>query len=213
MPNVQGRAGIFIAIDGIDGSGKTTLAQALAALLAEESVVLTREPTSESEWGRRLRDSASTGRLSRDEEIALFHLDRLHHLRTVIGPALAEGRIVISDRYVDSTLAFQAADPAEADTLYERFCPEIRIPDVTFLLDCPLDAALSRREARRQVATTFETAGTLCRAATIYESRQRPDVVHLDAGAPPQAVRDQAVRALASRFPERLGFLAGIAPG
>src|SRR5262249_886960 len=106
---------VFIAVDGIDGAGKTTLVRRPASKLADLKQVVTKEPTDNSEWGRALRHSASRGRMPRAREIEYFHKDRVHHLLTLIKPALAEGRFVICDRYVDSTLAFQGKSPADAD--------------------------------------------------------------------------------------------------
>ena len=128
---------MFIAVDGIDGSGKSTLVRGIAAVLAPLDPLTTKEPTDASFWGRRLRTSAREGRLPRSTEIEYFHKDRLHHIATVIRPALERGRIVITDRYVDSTLAFQAASADEADRLYETYLgTEILRPDITMILRC-----------------------------------------------------------------------------
>lgn len=77
---------MFIVIEGIDGTGKSTLAKALTEALGTEVTVLTREPTDSSVWGKRLRAAAEEGRLSPEEELDYFHRDRLHHLETLIRP-------------------------------------------------------------------------------------------------------------------------------
>jgi dTMP kinase len=196
--------GIFIAIDGIDGSGKTTLANNIGSVLPDFEPELTKEPTAESEWGRRLRKSAQEGRLPRDMEIEFFHKDRLHHIENFIRPNLQEGKIVICDRYVDSTLAFQAADPAEADQMYAGFAAEILIPDITFLLQCPVATGLKRINENRPEISAFEKVDTLERAQTIYQSRlgKGAHYVALDATGTPHATLCQALAILASRYPQ-----------
>lgn len=176
---------MFITVEGIDGSGKSTLARGLAVRLAErlgpDRVVLTREPTDTSEWGRRLRRSEQEGRLSREEEIRHFHQDRLHHLATVVKPALGAGKIVISDRYVDSMLAYQAEDPAAADRLLATMVHEILRPDLILLLELPVAVALERIGGAREARTSFEREETLKRAAAIYASRKGARYHRLDA--------------------------------
>ncbi|HUN51926.1 MAG TPA: dTMP kinase [Candidatus Sulfotelmatobacter sp.] len=199
---------MFIAVDGIDGSGKTTLVAALAAWLRPLDPVATKEPTGSSEWGRRLRDSAVSGRLPKATEIEYFHRDRLQHLADVIRPALAAGRPVITDRYIDSLLAFQAEDLAEAERLYARFAGAILLPDVTFILDCPVATGLSRIARNRDGRSTFETDAFLERARRIYQSRQGGRYVHLDATRSADAVLNQARAALQAHFPDLARQLA-----
>jgi thymidylate kinase len=91
------------------------------------------------------------------------------------------GRTVISDRYVDSTLAFQGETPDEAEKLYELFKPEILIPDITFILKCPVDIGLKRIARDRGSVTKFEDIETLEKARVIYESRTGSNYVFLDA--------------------------------
>ena len=79
---------MFLAIDGIDGAGKTTLVNHLAVLLQSLSPVITKEPTKNSKWGQRLRRAAIEGRLPLQQEIEYFHKDRLNHIENVIAPAL-----------------------------------------------------------------------------------------------------------------------------
>ena len=151
---------MFVTVEGIDGSGKSTLARALAVRLGEhfgrERIVLTREPTDQSSWGQRLRQSEREGRLSRDEEIEHFHLDRLHHLESVVKPTLAAGKIVVCDRYVDSMLAYQARDAPDADRLYARVSKDILVPDLVLLLELPVPVAMERIGAERAGVTSFE---------------------------------------------------------
>src|SRR5207253_402183 len=100
--------GILIAIEGIDGAGKTTQVARLCKALEAvgETVVRSKEPTN-GPHGRRVRESAQNGRLDPHEELATFLDDRREHVATVIGPALGRGEIVILDRYFYSTIAYQ----------------------------------------------------------------------------------------------------------
>ena len=84
--------GFLIAIDGIDGAGKTTLARRLGATLGHggTQVTVSKEPT-QGQWGKQLRESAATGRLEPLEEVNLLLLDRREHVDNLIGPALARG--------------------------------------------------------------------------------------------------------------------------
>lgn len=193
---------MFLVVDGIDGAGKTTLAGQLAQCLSDTDPFVTKEPTNISPWGRRLRESAVRGRLPRDEELEFFHKDRLWHLDNVIEPALAAGRAVISDRYVDSTLAFQTNSPAEADALYDSFVDEIRVPDITFILRCPVDTGLERIHHSRGKITKFENVETLENARAIYQSRSGPNYCFLNASGTIQETIQQALSVLADRYPD-----------
>jgi dTMP kinase len=163
---------VFISVDGIDGAGKTTLCQQIAALVVDGKVLLTKEPTGSSEAGRILRESSVRGRLNRDEETRLFHEDRLEHLSREIVPALRNGRVVVCDRYVDSTLAYQAGSIDEANAMYERFLPEILVPRITFIVKCDVKIALGRISKFRDTTSMFETTETLERAKSIFEARK-----------------------------------------
>jgi dTMP kinase len=184
---------MFVVIEGIDGTGKSTLAHALKQSLGERAV-LTREPTDRSKWGKRLREAGSKGRLSREKEIEYFHRDRLHHLETLIRPALEQGKIVISDRYVDSMLAYQALDVADADRLYQRLAPELLEPDLVILLDLPVEVALNRIAHARGAASKFELKETLERAHRIYASRHGTRYHRIDAQLAPAKILGEALR-------------------
>jgi dTMP kinase len=163
--------GLFIVIEGIDGTGKSTQAKRLAEWFTSQGreVVLSREPT-DGPWGKKLRESASTGRLAPTEELEYFLNDRRQHVDEVISPALAEGKVVILDRYYFSTMAYQGArgfDPQEIRQKNEMFAP---VPDLLLILDLDVDAALLRIGVRGDTANEFEKRGNLERCREIFLS-------------------------------------------
>jgi dTMP kinase len=200
---------MFIAVDGIDGSGKSTLVRGIAALLEPFRPLTTKEPTDASFWGRRLRASAREGRLPRATEIEYFHKDRLQHIANVIRPALESGRIVITDRYVDSTLAFQARSPEEADVLYEQSLQrDILRPNVTMILRCAVSEGLRRLQLRdKGVLSAFEDDEAQRRAKEIYETRSGSHYRFIDASGTEQETLRQAIAVLKETFSVRPDIL------
>ncbi|HUY48417.1 MAG TPA: dTMP kinase [Streptosporangiaceae bacterium] len=146
------RRGVFIALEGGEGAGKTTQARLLAIWLRDQGydVVNTREPGA-TKVGMRLRavllDTAHAG-LSARAETLLYAADRAEHVAAVIVPALARGAVVVTDRFVDSSLAYQGAGrnqpPAEVAGLNEWATGGL-VPDLTILLDLPPAGGLGRR--------------------------------------------------------------------
>ena len=194
---------MFIAVDGIDGAGKTTLVAKLAELLKPLNPQITKEPTGNSRWGQQLRLAAAEGRLSRKEELEYFHKDRLQHIKEIIQPVIDEGRPVITDRYVDSSLAFQADTPEEADQLYKKSLPDILVPDLTIILRCPVKVGLDRiRNRADRPVTHFETVETLQKARAIYETRRGNNYVHVDATGTAEQTFLESVEILGRRFAE-----------
>jgi dTMP kinase len=174
--------GVLLAFDGIDGSGKTTQANLLAEAVSKYGfdVVLTKEPTN-GKWGKIVRASASTGRLSPIEELEAFVADRREHVDVLIRPSLTAGKIVILDRYYFSTVAYQGARGMDTDNLLdinETFAPQ---PDALFLLRVPPAVGLSRVAARGDVANLFEREDNLRACARIFDSIKRPFVHPVDA--------------------------------
>ncbi len=143
--------GRFITVEGIDGAGKSTQVERLAALLTTHGhrVVGTREPGA-TPLGRELRRMV-LGRelvLTPEAELLLFIADRVEHVATVIGPALAAGAIVLCDRFSDSTIAYQGYGHGQDLARVRRWDAESRPglePDLTLLLDCPVDLGAERR--------------------------------------------------------------------
>jgi dTMP kinase len=144
--------GLLIAFEGGEGTGKTTQARLIAIWLRElgYDVVTTHEPGA-TKIGMRLRalllDTAHTGMSPRAEAL-MYAADRAEHVASVIGPALDRGAIVITDRYVDSSLAYQGAGrslPVEEIARFNRWATGGRVPDLTVLLDMDPISGLTRR--------------------------------------------------------------------
>ena len=198
-------SGFLIAIEGIDGAGKTTQAHFVQERLMERklTVVRTKEPTTGA-WGQVLRDSALTGRLSLEEEVEAFLKDRREHVETVINPALRESHIVIVDRYYFSSMAYQGArsmDPAEIMRRNELFAPE---PDLLVILDIDPRGGLERIKTRGDRANHFEKTGTLKKAREIFNAIKKPYSYRFDAKQEPEALRDLIVRQFSAMYAERI---------
>jgi len=196
------RRALFIVIEGIDGSGKSTQVRLLrdALVKAGRKVIVSREPT-DGPYGRKLRDSANRGRHSLEEELDLFIKDRTQHVVELIKPALAEGKTVILDRYFYSTLAYQGARGADIDALRADMERRFPIPDYVFILDIAPNASLKRISASRGDGPNhFESAEGLNRAREIFQSLQGPYIAHIDASATPSAVHQAIVEELRTRL-------------
>lgn len=154
---------MFITFEGIDGSGKSTQAALLADWLSEKykkEVVLTREP---GDWdgGSVLRSIVQGGGLRHKwSEAFLFMLDRCEHVERVILPALSEGRIVICDRYHDSTLAYQVWGRGLPLMFFDALpgMAGFPVPDATLFYDIPVETALERARTR-SIPDAFEKEG------------------------------------------------------
>ena len=191
---------MFIVIEGIDGTGKSTQAKLLATHLTSQgkTVVLSREPT-DGPWGTLLRNSASTGRLSPEDELETFLKDRQQHVTEIIIPALAAGHTVILDRYYFSTMAYQGArgfDSQEIRRKNEAFAP---IPDLLLILDLDVDKAIERIGVRGDTANEFEQRANLARCREIFLSLQdEPFTKVIPTDSTPDEVTKKILEALPS---------------
>ncbi|MBY8975015.1 dTMP kinase [Rhodobacteraceae bacterium NNCM2] len=155
--------GFFLTFEGIDGSGKSTQVRLLAEHLAAKGreVVLTREPGGSpgAEEIRRLLVEGAPERWSAATEILLFTAARRDHLERTIAPALERGQVVICDRFVDSTRAYQGSgeNRRRVEALHEMMIG--RDPDLTLILDIAPDEALARTGTRGDAEDRFEQNG------------------------------------------------------
>ena len=205
----QAKTGRLIVFEGIDGTGKTTLAARLAAALRADGhdagleVVETREP-SRSAAGMQLRrlfaqkERTSSGA----EELALFHEDRAEHVRFTVQPALARGAWVVQDRTFWSTAAYQGARGVPVAEILAKSRAIAPLPDLTLLLTIEPEQALARIHANRAGATSFEKLADLRDVARVYAelARQQPDFITLDAGRPLDAVMADVLVACRTRL-------------
>jgi dTMP kinase len=155
--------GLFLSFEGIDGSGKSTQARLLAETLraAGRDVVLTREPGGSpgAEEIRALVLQGDPDRWSPETELLLFTAARRDHLERTIRPALAAGKVVICDRFADSTRMYQGRSGlrAQVDALHDTMIATE--PDLTILIDMDPVAALGRAKARATAEERFEDFG------------------------------------------------------
>lgn len=156
--------GLLITLEGIDGSGKSTAAKHISSqlreIMPERRLVLTAEPTG-GEAGKILRarlssDGPDSSPSRRMEELFLFMADHADHLARLVGPSLEEGAIVISDRYADSTAAYQGVTlqgivPDPVQWIRSVYAPWNITPDLTLFFSLDPDLALKRMRSRREM--------------------------------------------------------------
>jgi len=197
--------GRLVAFEGLDGSGKSTQVAALVRALAAagEDVVATREPT-DGPGGARIREMARSGRLlPPEEELHWFVEDRRVHVRERIAPALAAGRLVLTDRYFLSTVAYQGARGLDWRAILAASEAEFPIPDLVLLLEIDAARALERVRARGAgLEGVFEREERLRRVAAIFRAVDRPWIERIPAESPAEAVH----AAVVARVRARLGI-------
>ena len=205
--------GAFISLEGVEGVGKSTNLAFTADTVrkAGYDVVTTREPGG-TQLGERVREwilNGDHGKLSPEIEALLMFAARARHLDEVIRPALAAGRWVVCDRFTDATVAYQGGGRGASGPLLDALRAEIQKglePDLTLLLDAPLDVGASRINDRkpdhfeREQRPFFERV----RAAYLTLAKQHPERIKvIDAAMPLSEVQRQIgveVGALVSRF-------------
>lgn len=206
------RPGLFVSLEGIEGVGKTTQVGTVAAWFRDRGhdVVLTREPggTEVGEGIRHLLLHTPGGRMAPLTELLLVAAARAEHVERVLRPALDTGQVVVCDRYIDATHAYQGggrALPAAAIEAVETLATAGVRPDLTLLLDAPVDVALGRARARGG-ADRFESERaaffTRVRQAYLDRAAAAPDRLRvIDATRPLEAVTAMVQSALAAAFP------------
>jgi len=176
---------MFIVFEGIDGTGKTTMAKYVVDSLKKEQydVVFLQEP-SDSKWGRELKEISNKKNIeiTPEEELYIFVQDRKEDVKKNILPALERNRIIIMDRYYYSSCAYQGAKGLDFKKIKEdneKFAP---LPDMVFLLDCPVEVALQRiRSNRDNNFTNFEKKEYLKKVREMYNSFNDENIIRIDA--------------------------------
>ncbi len=184
------KKGILIAIEGIDGAGKTTQAKNLLDALKKEGydAVYFKEPTA-GQWGLKIRDIALNGRdhITADDELNYFIFDRREDVKENIGPALRSNKIVIMDRYYHSNIAYQGAlgiDPEEIrrrNEIEELF----PMPDVVIILDVAPGIGVSRIiKFRKEELNKFEQEKYLNSVRDIFKKMDQENIRIIDGSRP-----------------------------
>lgn len=189
--------GLLIAFEGIDGSGKTTMANRIVTHLNSKGhkAHYLREPT-DGPYGRQLRQMMTRpGPRDPQQEFELFIKDRREDVQNNIVPLLKAGATVCIDRYYISSMAYQGALGLDIDKIQkanEEFAPR---PDLILYFDIPVQTALERiQKSRQEGANTFEQENNLKRVAEIFRTFQFPQLHTINAAQPPDAVFQEILK-------------------
>jgi dTMP kinase len=203
--------GLFIALEGGEGAGKSTQAALLVEWLKEhgQQVLLTREPGA-TDLGKTLRQivlDPATGEISHRAEALLYAADKAEHVDSVIKPALQAGAVVITDRYVDSALAYQGSgrdlDSSDVERVNRWATDDLR-PNLTILLDLPPKSGLSRFEERDRIEAQSADFHQRVRTAFLELAAAEPQhYLVVDATSDRQQIAAQIQARLAPLLPGR----------
>lgn len=202
--------GYFITFEGIDRSGKSTQAAMLAQSLGEDRALLVREPggTPAAERIRELLKDAATPLTDRAEAL-LFTAARADLVATVIEPALDQGRVVIADRFIDSTLAYQGVvrglGLANVARLNEWACDGL-VPDLTILLDIDAERAVSRgvEDGDRFEAEGLEFQQQVANAYRQIANQAEDRIVQIAGDHPPAQIHSEVLALVRGRLGDTL---------
>ena len=201
-PGHYAGTGVFVCFEGGEGGGKSTQARLLHDRLTDDgyAVRLTHEPgdTPVGKDLRRIVLSPETGELAHKTEFLLYLADKAEHVETLVRPALARGEVVITDRYVDSTLAYQGAgralDREELEDVSRWATGDLR-PHLTVVLDLDPEAGLGRFEGRDRIEGEGLEFHQRVRQSFLELARRNPDHYEVvDAREPIEAIAERIAR-------------------
>ena len=198
------KRGKLIALEGVDGSGKSTQIARLAEVLRDRGlrVETTCEPTNGA-TGKRIRAMAqSNERVSPELELEWFVTDRREHVDQMIEPALSSGTWVITDRYTLSSVAYQGARGLSPDAILRDSEAEFPLPDLALIVEVEVDEGLARVRKRKGVAEpAFENREFLAAAAVIFASLDRDYIERIDGSGEPDVVHERVMQVVERRLP------------
>lgn len=190
--------GRLIAMEGIDGVGKTLQAELLTRRLARAVQVAL---PSQGRFGQIARNRMNRPR-SKAQNQALFELDMAERVLDVIEPRLADGDHVVLDRYYYSTAAYQSDAQWSPERIIEgaeRYAPR---PDLCVILDLPVGEALARIVARGKKTESWEYREQLLAAQQVYWGLNGPHIIHCNAVHGPDLLHERICEEVRARFPE-----------
>lgn len=203
LARVTGRDGVFIAFEGGDGAGKSTQVRLLAQALRERGreVLVTRQPGG-TELGAAIRDLVlHGGHVSARAEALLFAADKAHHVDLVIRPALARGEVVVTDRYTDSSVAYQGAGrdlgAGEVHDL-QMWAVGGLVPDLTVVVDVsPQEGRRRRGEVHDRLESETDAFHDAIRRHFLELAAAHPDrYLVVDGTEPPEGLHDAVMARL-----------------
>lgn len=213
---------LFVSFEGVEGCGKSTQIFLLADYLLDNNIphVVSREPGG-SKTGRKIRDillDTTNTNLNSTAELLLYAADRSQHLSEVINPAIAEGNVVLCDRYIDATSAYQGygrqLDSDLVDQLNAIASNGLK-PDITFLITCPVEVGLTRALRRSKLesanAMRFENEDLSFHKRVMegYEQalEDEPErIVEIAGVRPIKDVHQNIIDVLMDKFGDRIGL-------
>jgi len=197
--------GIFIVFEGIDGAGTTSNSKLLVEWLKKKNfpAIWTSEPT-QHKIGILIKQLLREETVNPCVDALLFAADRMWHVERLIRPYLAKGYIVVSDRYIESSIAYQGAQGVDIDWILE-INRGVVLPDVTILLDISPETSLSRIKDRAYIEK-FEKIEFLRKAREIYLSRAKTKKYYvLNAEEDLETVQER-VRRIVKNYMKKIGY-------
>jgi dTMP kinase len=201
------KKGIFIVIEGLDGSGKTTQANLLTQKLAKtHNVMFTAEP-SQGKIGNFIRRFClyEDKRLPTEAEALLFAADRIEHLQNEIKPALDTGKIVICDRYIYSSLAYQGSAGLSLDWIKTINARALQ-PDFSLFVDVPPERVIERLQRKKSVMETLETQQKVREVYLKYV--EKGELIRVDGDKPKDAVAEELYSKVSGLLKTCRGFIS-----